>query len=108
MKYKHLLGMLTTLLFILSNQTIWPVMAQTPAGNRLNLLSSDEGDIVLELTVVDFQLETVDYAGETYHRIKMPDMAQTATPNAISTIPQVFRAEIDSLRNAQLATGTMR
>jgi hypothetical protein len=35
---------------------------------------------VLELTVSGFQVETVEYAGQTYHQLVIPGTAQTDTP----------------------------
>jgi len=74
-----------TALLISGRGAASPVTAQAPASSQLRLLSSEEGAIVLELTVADFQLEAVEHAGQTYHRVIILPMVQTATPGA----PQV-------------------
>jgi len=80
MKIQHLLGILITTSLILGHGSIPLAMAQAPAGSHLQLLSSDSQAVVLELTVDDFQVETVEHAGQTYHRLTIPDTTQTATP----------------------------
>lgn len=57
--------------------------AQTASGTHLRVRRSDEQAILLELTVDglgESQIETVESGGQTYHRLAIPDMAQTATP----------------------------
>jgi len=54
--------------------------AQTVSGTHLRVRRSDEQAILLELTVGDFQVETVESGGQTYHRLIILDMVQTATP----------------------------
>jgi hypothetical protein len=79
MKTKHILAILLAASLILGNGTS-PVTAQAPASSDLKLLSSDGQEIVLELTVDDFQVETLEHAGQTYHRLTIPDTVQTTTP----------------------------
>lgn len=55
-------------------------MAQEPAGSQLRLVSSDRETIVLELTITGFQIETIEQAGQTYHRVIIPGTVQTDTP----------------------------
>jgi hypothetical protein len=80
MKTKYILAILLAASLILGNGSNSPVTAQAPAGSDLKLLSSDGREIVLELRVDDFQVETVEYAGQTYHRLIIPDTVQTTTP----------------------------
>jgi hypothetical protein len=117
MKLEYVLGIFLTALLLLSNSATSPVAAQAPAGSQLRLLSSGEGAIVLELTVVDFQLETVEGAGQTYQRVIIPGMVQTTTPGepqvpargALLGLPaiervtvQVLEADYDVLRGYRL------
>lgn len=59
-----------------------PVAAQSPNehDNGLRLRSSDEGAIVLELTVSDFEMESVERNGEAYQRLLISGMTQTSIP----------------------------
>lgn len=49
-------------------------------GGPLQMVSSDSQSTVLELNVRDFQIETAEHEGQTYHMLIIPDMAQTARP----------------------------
>jgi hypothetical protein len=80
MRIKYVLGILIAASLILGNGSTALVTAQAPAGSDLKLLSSDDQAIVLELTVDDFQVETVEHAGQTYHRLIIPDTVQITTP----------------------------
>ena len=81
MKIKFVLGILITMLLMLGSRMISPATAQTPSDDeRLKLLSSGAQEIVLELTVPDFQIETVDHQGQTYQRFVIPKAAQTSNP----------------------------
>jgi hypothetical protein len=80
MKLKPISGILIIILLILSNSPASPAMAQAPTEGHLRLLSSDAQAALLELTVADFSIETVEHQGQTYHRLIIPDMAQTETP----------------------------
>jgi hypothetical protein len=80
MRIKHLLGILLAASLILSNASTSPVTAQAPPGSDLKLLSSDAQATVLELTVDGFQIETLEHAGQTYHRLIIPDTGQTTKP----------------------------
>ncbi|TEU18838.1 MAG: hypothetical protein E3J21_05100, partial [Anaerolineales bacterium] len=80
MKIKYALGILIAASLILGSGSTALVTAQAPAGSDLRLLSSDGQAIVLELTVDDFQVETVEHAGQTYQRLVIPGMVQTDRP----------------------------
>jgi hypothetical protein len=80
MRIKHLLGILLAVSLIFGNASTSPVTAQAPPGSDVRLLSSDGQAIVLELTVDDFQIETLEHAGQTYHRLIIPDTVQTSKP----------------------------
>lgn len=54
------------------------LMAGPPSGNHLKVLGSDGQAVVLELKVGDFQTETIEHEGQVYHRIIIPEMAQSA------------------------------
>ncbi|MFQ5610871.1 MAG: C25 family cysteine peptidase [Anaerolineae bacterium] len=64
-------------LLLLGSLSRPPAIAQGPAASRLNLWSTSDRAIVLELAVPDFQIETVAIAGQTYHRLRIPGLAQT-------------------------------
>jgi len=85
MKPKHALEILIIVFLILGSGATAPATAQSPAGSDLRVLSSNGHEIVLELTVDDFRVETIEHAGQTYQRVIIPGMAQTDTPGA----PQV-------------------
>lgn len=55
-------------------------MNQDPFGTALRVVSTDAQTIVLELTVDGFQTEVVEYAGQAYDRLVIPDTVQTTTP----------------------------
>jgi hypothetical protein len=80
MKFKLLLGTWLTTLLILGSHAASLVMAQTPDDPGLKLLFSDDQAIVLELTVTDFEVETIAHEGRTYQRIIIPTMFQTHVP----------------------------
>jgi len=94
--------------------------AQTPAGSHLEVLSSDDRGIVLELTVSDFQIETVEHADQTYHRLVIPGTLQTDTagepqvptrgtllglPHITGVSVQVLEADYETLRGYRLPPG---
>ena len=95
MKLKYVLGLLAAGLLLLGSGTTSPAAAQSPSGGQLRLLSSDEGAILLELTVADFQFETVEQVGQTYHRVIVPGMVQTTTPGE-PQLPMASTAGISS------------
>jgi hypothetical protein len=80
MKARHVLGTFVAAFLILSTGPTPLVIAQAPSGSQLKLQSSSKHAAVLELTVGNFQIETVDHAGQTYHRLIIPGLAQTDTP----------------------------
>jgi hypothetical protein len=80
MRIKYPLGILLAASLILSNASTSTVTAQAPPGSDLKLLSSDGQATVLELTVDGFQIETLEHAGQTYHRLIIPDTGQTTKP----------------------------
>jgi len=82
MKVKALLGFLALALLVLDRPAAAPVRAQSPSGSHLRLLHDSEQAVVLELTVDDFQVETVEAGGRTYHRLLIGDTVQTVTPGA--------------------------
>jgi hypothetical protein len=67
-------------LLLLGSRVTPPIAAQAPAGTQLRLLSADEEALLLELTVADFQIETVTQVGRAYHRVIIPGTVQTTTP----------------------------
>lgn len=85
MKVKHALGILSIAFLILGSGSTPRVAARTPPGSHLQLLRSDDQGVLLELTLDDFEVETVAHGGQTYHRLLIPDMVQTTVPGA----PQV-------------------
>ena len=85
MKIKYILGALLAALLLLGGGASSQAVAQSPSGAHLRVLESDERAIVLELTVGDFEIETVEAGGQTYHRVLIPGAVQTGAPGA----PQV-------------------
>jgi hypothetical protein len=81
MKHTTILGVLVTTAWLaLGGIETSPASAQTPPGSQLNVLSTGDQAILLELTVTDFQVEPVVVAGQTYQRLRIPDMVQTDRP----------------------------
>ncbi len=80
MKFKYGLSILITAWLLLGSGAVLLVMAQAPAGSQLRLLATDEQSLVLELTIADFQIEMVEYAGQTYHRLLIAGLVQTGAP----------------------------
>ena len=80
MKAKRILGTLIAAVLVFSTGPTPLATAQAPSGNQLNLLSSTEHGAVLELTVDDFRIETIDHEGQTYQRLIIPGLAQTDAP----------------------------
>lgn len=69
------------IMFLVSGSIFMPlVMAQSPPGRDLRVLRSDGQAIVLELKVDDFRTETKEYEGQTYQRLIIPPMVQSARP----------------------------
>ncbi len=85
MKTRISLGFLAVALVVLNSTTPPLATAQSPSRSPLRLLHAGERAIVLELTVDDFQIDTVQHQGQTYHRLLIPDTAQATAPGA----PQV-------------------
>lgn len=56
------------------------VTAQTPVGQGLTVISAERQKLVVELTVDEFEIETIVHDGETYHRLLIPDAVQTSDP----------------------------
>ncbi|MCF6148552.1 MAG: hypothetical protein E3K37_07830 [Candidatus Kuenenia sp.] len=56
------------------------VLPHCGSGSTISLLPSDNHEIILELTVDDFHSEMLQYEGNTYHRIIIPDTSQGGTP----------------------------
>jgi len=77
---KHILALFLITPLILGTVDPPPAVAQAPLGSHLRVLESNDKAILLELTVDDFTLETVEREGQTYHRLVIPGTAQTATP----------------------------
>lgn len=83
MKFKYVFGMLLAIIWlILDGQTPALVAAQPPAGSQLNLLSANSHEVVVELTVSDFEAEAVEHEGQTYQRLVIPGAAQSDIPGA--------------------------
>ncbi|MEJ2560647.1 MAG: C25 family peptidase propeptide domain-containing protein, partial [Anaerolineae bacterium] len=80
MKTKLTLRMLIFALLILGSSPTSLVTAQAPPDSHLRLLSSDGQSTLLELVVDGFQTETINYEGQTYHRLIIPGTVQTDTP----------------------------
>ncbi|MDY7077081.1 MAG: C25 family cysteine peptidase [Chloroflexota bacterium] len=117
MKINRAWGVLMTAFLILGSSFTSPATAQAPHGSHLQLLHSDEQGVVLELTIDDFQIETVAYGRQTYHRLIIPDMVQTTAPGepqvptrgALLGIPfnegvsvQIVDADYETLRGYRL------
>jgi hypothetical protein len=94
--------------------------AQTPSGSHLEILSSDDRGIVLELMVSDFQIETGEHADQTYHQLVIPGTAQTDTagepqvptrgallglPHLTDVSVQILEADYETLRGYRLPPG---
>lgn len=69
-----------TLFLIWGNFSTSQVTAQSSSGSYLKVSRSSSQDIVLELGVEDFQIETIEYGGQTYQRLVIPDMVQSSRP----------------------------
>ncbi len=80
MKLKYLLVALVSVFLILSSGSMLPATAQAPLDGELKLISAGGQEAVLELTVPDFQVETIDHEGQTYQQFVIPRMAQTHQP----------------------------
>ena len=80
MRSKFLWGIFVTILLVGGSGVSSLVMAQTPDNGGLKLLTSNDQEIVLELSVPDFQVETIAYGGQSYQRLLIPEMAQTHSP----------------------------
>ena len=80
MKTRRVLTSLITALLVLGSGFTLRAMAQSPTDGHLRLWYADKQALVLELTVDDFQVETVEHAGQTYHRLIVPGMVQTESP----------------------------
>jgi len=52
------------------------IKAQSQTESDLSILSTGDGELVLQLTVPHFQVETVEYAGQSYQRLSIPGMVQ--------------------------------
>jgi hypothetical protein len=120
MKIRHALTVIVTAFLIWGSGSTPVATAQALPEHPLRVLSSDEQDIVLELTVADFQVETVEDEGQTFHRLIIPGMAQTDTPGApqvptrgaLLGLPgltdvsvQVLEASYETLRGYRLPPG---
>jgi len=80
MNRRYLIGLLAAILLVWNNNQPAPRAAQEPTSSRLRVLSSTQREIVLELTVPDFQVENVAVDGQTYQRLIVPGTVQTDTP----------------------------
>jgi len=80
MRLKCVLGLLIAAVLLLGGGAPWAVVAQSPAGEQLRLLSSNGQGILLEWTTADFQIERAGRAGETCQRVLIPGTVQTTAP----------------------------
>ncbi|MFQ5576316.1 MAG: C25 family cysteine peptidase [Anaerolineae bacterium] len=65
---------------VLGGGAVWEATAQGPQANGLTILSTGENAIVLELTVPDFEVETITQQGDTFQRLRIPGAAQLEQP----------------------------
>lgn len=77
MKPNLVVGLLLSVLFIGVSFRLMPVAAQEPGGSRLTVLSSTAQEIVLALTVADFQVEPVEVGSQIYQRLVISGATQT-------------------------------
>jgi len=80
MKLKYILGIFISIFLLLSSPSTPSATAQASTDSELRVLSSGPQEIVLALTVPDFQVETILHAGETYQRLIVAGTTQTLTP----------------------------
>jgi hypothetical protein len=59
-----------------------PISAQSATGSDLRVISAGDRELVLELTVADFQVATIEHAGQIYHQVSIPNTAQRNQPGA--------------------------
>ncbi|MDM8532801.1 C25 family cysteine peptidase [Anaerolineales bacterium HSG25] len=77
MRVKTLVVFVFTLLVLVSvYQPTSQVVAQEPSGSGMELLSSSNKAIVVELTVDGFQVETIEHDGDMYQRLIISEMEQ--------------------------------
>jgi len=114
----HRLWLLLICTLLVSQISPDSVNAQRGVGSQVVIVEANPQQIVLELTVADFTIETVAQAGQTFQRIMIPGTVQTTTPGAPQTpsrgallgLPttvgvsvQVLASEVETLTETRLA-----
>lgn len=79
-KNNIMLGISIIIFLILGNVSDPLVTAQSSSEDCLKVLHSDGQAINLELRVGDFRVEMIEHEGQTYQRLIIPDMVQSARP----------------------------
>ncbi len=77
MKIKYVIGIVMLTILALTSSHVFMTNAQEPTRSNLKIVSSDETAVVVELTVNNFEVETIEQAGQTYQRLIIADMGQT-------------------------------
>lgn len=77
---RPVISLLLSTTLLLGGHALLHVAAQQPGGSQLSLLSSNAQEIILELTVADYETETVSRNGELYRQLRIPGTVQTEIP----------------------------
>ena len=75
MKTITVVRLLLTVLLVLSGYSASPEATDRPVENSLRVVQSSEQEIVLELTVTDFQMQMTEHEGQTavsYTHLTLP------------------------------------